>query len=51
VNPLSGARMDNLFSTHPDVENRIAQLNEIAQSMDQTRAPQVRGAREAGPWG
>jgi heat shock protein HtpX len=52
VNPLSGARMDNLFSTHPNVENRIAQLNEIAQTMGQTRAPQVRdGGRQAGPWG
>jgi heat shock protein HtpX len=51
VNPLSGARMDNLFSTHPNVENRIAQLNEIAQSMGQTRAPQVGGGRQAGPWG
>jgi len=52
VNPLSGARMDNLFSTHPNVENRIAQLNEIAQSMGQTRSPQVRdGGRQAGPWG
>ncbi len=27
VNPLSGARMDNLFSTHPNVENRVAQLD------------------------
>jgi heat shock protein HtpX len=26
VNPLSGARMDNLFSTHPATENRIAAL-------------------------
>lgn len=25
-NPLSGARMDNLFSTHPNVENRISAL-------------------------
>jgi heat shock protein HtpX len=29
INPLSGKRMDNLFSTHPHVENRIAQLNEM----------------------
>ena len=29
-NPLSGARMDNLFSTHPNVENRIAQLQQLA---------------------
>ena len=26
INPLSGARMDNLFSTHPSTENRIAAL-------------------------
>jgi heat shock protein HtpX len=52
VNPLSGARMDNLFSTHPNVENRIAQLNEIAQTMGQTRVPQrPSGAGAAGPWG
>jgi heat shock protein HtpX len=33
INPLSGARMDNLFSTHPKVENRIARLNELAREM------------------
>ncbi|MDB5541996.1 MAG: Zn-dependent protease [Devosia sp.] len=32
-NPLSGQRMDNLFSTHPAVENRIAQLQRIAGEM------------------
>lgn len=26
INPLSGRRMDNLFSTHPSVENRIRAL-------------------------
>ncbi|MBO0905530.1 zinc metalloprotease HtpX [Jiella sonneratiae] len=30
VNPLSGQRMDNLFSTHPATENRIAALRELA---------------------
>jgi heat shock protein HtpX len=35
VNPLSGARMDNLFSTHPNVENRIERLNEMARTMGQ----------------
>jgi heat shock protein HtpX len=35
VNPLSGAGMDNLFSTHPNVENRIARLNAIARQMGQ----------------
>jgi len=30
VNPLSGRRMDSLFSTHPDPANRIAALREMA---------------------
>jgi heat shock protein HtpX len=33
VNPLTGARLDNLFSTHPNVENRIRALEEIADGM------------------
>jgi heat shock protein HtpX len=33
TNPLSGARMDNLFATHPPVENRIAALEQIAAEM------------------
>ena len=33
VNPLSGARMDNLFSTHPNVENRIRALEAMAGDM------------------
>lgn len=32
INPLSGERMDNLFSTHPDTDNRIAALEEMARS-------------------
>lgn len=36
-NPLSGARMDNLFSTHPNVENRIEQLRRIAGEMQVDR--------------
>lgn len=32
VNPLSGERMDNLFSTHPNTENRIAALMRMAES-------------------
>jgi len=53
VNPLSGARMDNLFSTHPNVENRIAQLDEIAARMGQGAGvqPLSSAPRAAGPWG
>ncbi len=45
VNPLSGRRMDGLFSTHPATENRIAALVELAQSAGLV-APTRRG-----PWG
>jgi heat shock protein HtpX len=47
-NPLSGQRMDNLFSTHPDVGNRIAALQRIAGEMqvDRTgRRPEARQPR------
>jgi heat shock protein HtpX len=30
INPLHGAGMDNLFSTHPSTENRIARLKAMA---------------------
>ena len=30
VNPLSGQRLDKLFSTHPDVANRIGALQQLA---------------------
>jgi heat shock protein HtpX len=33
INPLSGRGMDNLFSTHPNVENRISALEQIAVEM------------------
>ncbi|MDC7788626.1 zinc metalloprotease HtpX [Rhodoplanes sp. TEM] len=33
INPLSGARMDNLFTTHPATENRIAALQRFAAEM------------------
>ncbi len=31
-NPLIGGRIDNLFSTHPNVDNRIAALQELAET-------------------
>jgi heat shock protein HtpX len=48
VNPLSGRGMDNLFSTHPNVENRIARLNEMAREMGESEA--VSTEPGAGPW-
>jgi len=33
VNPLSGVRMDNLFSTYPSTANRIAALEERASGL------------------
>lgn len=55
INPLSGARMDNLFSTHPATENRIAALQQMAGGAGQSfLRPQAYAAGEAslsGPWG
>ncbi|ESQ90848.1 heat shock protein HtpX [Asticcacaulis sp. AC460] len=33
INPLNGQRMDNLFSTHPDTENRVNALIALGMSM------------------
>jgi heat shock protein HtpX len=33
INPLTGQGMDNLFSTHPNTENRIAALEALAREM------------------
>ncbi|KQV35811.1 MULTISPECIES: zinc metalloprotease HtpX [unclassified Rhizobium] len=41
INPLSGQRMDNLFSTHPDTENRIAALQQMAREMQPVSTPPV----------
>lgn len=46
INPLTGAGVDNLFSTHPNTENRIAALQEMARGgMNGSTAP----ARAANP--
>ena len=41
VNPLSGKGVDNLFSTHPKMEIRIAALKQQAQEMGRTASPSV----------
>jgi heat shock protein HtpX len=33
INPLSGRGMDNLFSTHPSTENRVAALYRLSREM------------------
>lgn len=49
INPLSGERMDNLFSTHPSTENRIAALQQMASEMAPTGAGGARATRPAAP--
>ena len=60
INPLSGERMDNLFSTHPNTENRIAALQAIANEdvgrLAQRAPPQPVAQRSTSfgqqrPWG
>ena len=43
INPLSGQRMDNLFSTHPATENRIAALEQLAAADGRAAAGPRRG--------
>ena len=52
VNPLTGGTMDNLFSTHPATENRIAALQEMAgrRGAPTSSVPSYAAPRR-GPWG
>lgn len=49
VNPLTGWGIDNLFSTHPNVENRIAELQKLEQELAASRTP-GRSITGAAPW-
>jgi heat shock protein HtpX len=67
VNPLHGGSMDNLFSTHPSMDNRIANLRAMAAEMGMTwnvragaaaaappsarSAPPRGSVPPSGPWG
>jgi heat shock protein HtpX len=63
INPLTNRGMDNLFSTHPSTENRIAALEQLAQGMGVSRrragtpwsaaaaSPPRPSAPSEGPWG
>jgi heat shock protein HtpX len=51
INPLSGARMDNLFSTHPSTANRVAALQALAARMGQGGGWSAPPRQPApGPW-
>ena len=54
INPLTGQGMDNLFSTHPNTENRIAELEKLAAELGPgpSRVPRSASSGSAGgPWG
>ena len=56
VNPLTHRGMDNLFSTHPSTQNRIAALEQLARAMGRggfgaRAAAPAYPARSTGPWG
>lgn len=56
INPLSGHGVDNLFSTHPATQNRIAALQQLASQMGAFSAPARGGFTNQppgghGPWG
>ncbi|MCA1907399.1 MAG: zinc metalloprotease HtpX [Magnetospirillum sp.] len=53
VNPLSGKGVDNLFSTHPNMANRVAALRSMAAEAGMTwdnRSP-ANPPPQPGPWG
>lgn len=50
VNPLSGRRMDGLFTTHPNTANRIAALEQQAIEMGRTADPGGAGAADDRKW-
>lgn len=47
ANPLSGRGMDNLFSTHPAMRNRIAELEKMAREMGVNRGARAGGRMDA----
>jgi heat shock protein HtpX len=53
INPLSGEGMDNLFSTHPNTENRIAELERLAAEIGANSASRRDAPSQpsSGPWG
>jgi heat shock protein HtpX len=50
INPLSGRSMDNLFTTHPSTQNRIAALQQLARQLGGQTAARTASVPR-GPWG
>lgn len=51
VNPLSGRGVDNLFSTHPNMANRVAALRAMAAEAGMTWDSRPTAKPGTGPWG
>ncbi|MGE8940399.1 zinc metalloprotease HtpX [Leptospira interrogans] len=52
INPLSGQGMDNLFSTHPNTANRVAELQKLAGEWGTPGTIQTQSSGGMrGPWG
>jgi heat shock protein HtpX len=54
INPLSGHGVDNLFTTHPSTENRVAALQQLAAELGASGATPSARAQSSypsrGPW-
>jgi heat shock protein HtpX len=50
INPLSGQGMDNLFSTHPSTENRVAALERLSREMGPGLFGGATETAVSGPW-
>lgn len=53
INPLHAHGYDNLFSTHPSTENRVAALQKLAREAARSyrTGPGLRPRSDQGPWG
>ncbi len=55
VNPLNGRRLDNLFTTHPNIENRVAELVRLHSEWQQAGADaprpiEIAAQTQRSPW-